>query len=216
MGTSGSLKAVGFVVLALVWPPSPGAVRAAQPSPSYWMAELDLGWGVGAAFPESPDGLKTGIALGVGGSPGGSPLRFHLMLHLDFQELSAAGSSRLEPTSIERSLVQTTVGMRLGAMFSSRARGFFEVGLGHLFVATKAALGGGMERFELSDDSFVLQLALGAQYRLHQHFSLGLRMDLSMPTGLLAFDPLAEMAGADGNDGGAVNFDWALTTTFHF
>ncbi len=216
MGTSGSLKAVGFVLLVFAWPLGSGGAQAVQPSPSYWLAELDLGWGAGAAFPESPDGLKTGIALGVGGSPGGSPLRFHLMLHLDFQELSGDALSRLEPTSIERSLVQTTVGMRLGAMFSSRARGFIEIGLGHLFVATRAELGGGSERFEQSDDSFVLQFALGAQYRLHHYFSLGLRMDMSMPTGLMAFDPLAEMAGADGTDGGAINFDWALTTTFHF
>jgi opacity protein-like surface antigen len=216
MGTIGSMKAAGVAVVAMIWALSPGAVRAAQPSPSYWMAELDLGWGVGAAFPDSPGGLKTGVALGVGGSPGVSPLRFHLMLHLDFQELSADGLSRLEPTWIERSLVQATVGMRLGAMLSSRARGYVELGLGHLFVATRAELGGGAERFEQSDDSFVLQFAVGAQYRLHHHFSLGLRMDMSIPTGLMAFDPLAEMAGADGNDGGAVNFDWALTTTFHF
>lgn len=215
METSGWLSALGFAVPLFAGTASPDGVHAA-PAPSYWIAELDLGWGVGAAFPESPDGLKAGIALGVGGAPGGSSLRFHLMLHLDLQALSADGLSRLEPTSINRSLMQTTVGLRIGAMFSSRARGFFELGLGHLFVETEAQVGGGSERFEQSDDSFVLQLAVGAQYRLHQHFSVGFRMDLSLPTGLQRFDPLAEMAGADGSDGGAGNVDWVLTTVFHF
>jgi len=193
-----------------------GPAQAKDGGSSYWMMELDLGWGAGIAFPEGPSGLKTGVALGVGGAPRGSPLRFNFMLHIDLQELSASDISRAEPTTISRTLIQTSIGLRVGSMFSARARAFFELGLGHLFVDTRAELGGGRERLKQSDDSFVLTLALGAQYRFHQRFSLGARMDFTLPTGLRGFDALAEMAGADGTDGGAMNLDWVLTTTFHF
>ena len=48
-----------------------------EPRPgTFFLLEAGLGYGVGEAFAESPDGLTTGVTLGFGGKPKGWPLRF--------------------------------------------------------------------------------------------------------------------------------------------
>lgn len=191
------------------------AERALASGSSYWMAELDVGPALGAAFPETPTGLRYGVTLGAGGAPAGTDLRIHLILQVGHQTLGASDLSRIERTGLERSVVEVSAGLRMGSLLGPRFRLFGELGFGHAFVATEATLGGGAEVLAQRDDSFLLRLAAGAQFRLHSLVSLGARMDVGFVTGLMAFDPLAEMAGADGTAQGAALMDWVLTLTFH-
>jgi len=180
------------------------------------LAEVDVGYGLGAAFAEDPDGFATGVTLGVGGKPKGWPLRFFGIARLSFATLSGSVDSGLEHSEVERDVCNWSFGLRVIAPIANRFRFLVDTTLGGTQVESGATLGGGAERIESDDGSFLVEFGLGVQYRLHYNFSVGARMDIAIPTGLETFDALAQAAGASSDDAGMANLGWTLSATLHF
>lgn len=189
--------------------------KEARPG-AFMMAEVDFGYGLGAAFAEDPDGFATGVTLGIGGKPKGWPLRFFGIARLCFASLSGAIDSGLEHSEIERDVFNWSFGLRVIAPIANRFRFLVDTTLGGTQVQSTATLGGGAEQIESDDGSFLVEFGLGLQYRLHYNFSIGARMDVAIPTGLETFDALAETAGASSADAGMANLGWTLSATLHF
>ena len=183
---------------------------------TFFLLEAGLGYGVGEAFAESPDGLTTGVTLGFGGKPKGWPLRFFGIMRLSWADLSGRVETALERSEIERDVFDWAFGLRIIAPISGRFRFIVDTTFGGTQVASRATLGGGAERIASDDGSFLVAFGFGLQYRLHYNFSLGARMDVALPTGLETFDALAEAAGASSDDAGLANLGWGLTATLHF
>lgn len=188
-----------------------------DPKPgTFFLVEAGLGYGLGAAFAEGPDGLTTQVTLGAGGKPKGWPLRFFGIMRFGWAWLSGDVVSALERSTIERDVFEWSVGLRIIAPISGRLRFVADTTLGATQVESRATLGAGAERIVSDDGSFLVHLGLGLQYRLHYNFSLGARMDVALPTGFESFDALAEAAGARSQDAGAANLGWGLSATLHF
>ncbi len=190
--------------------------RQEQRPGTFLMAEVHLGYGLGGAFAESPDGIASGITFGAGGKPRGWPLRFFGIARFGWASLEGEVDSGLERSVIERDIFDWSFGLRVIAPITNRFRFLADTTIGGTRVDSSAVLGGGAERIDSSDGSFLVEIGLGLQYRLHYNFSIGARMDIAIPTGLEVFDALAETAGASSDDAGMANLDWALSATLHF
>ena len=210
MGMRLGLAVLGGMLVA-------GSAQARDPRPgTFLLAEVDAGFGLGDAFAEGPTGLATGLTFGAGGKPKGWPLRFFGIMRLSWASLDAEVETRLERSTIEREVFGYCFGLRIIAPIEDRLRFLSDVMVGGTQITSQATLGDGAERIASDDGSFMIELAFGLQYRLHYNFSIGARMDVAIPTGLDAFDALAETAGVSSNEAGAANLDWALTATLHF
>ena len=193
------------------------AEASRDPRPgTFFLAEAGLGYGLGEAFAEAPDGIGVAVVLGAGGKPKGWPLRFYGIARLAFADLSARIDDGLERSEVSRAVFDWSFGLRIIAPISGRLRFLVDTTFGGTQVESEATLGGGAERIASDDGSFLIAFGLGLQYRLHYNFSIGARMDIAIPTGLESFDALAEAAGARSSDAGVANLDWALTATLHF
>jgi len=189
---------------------------AAKRPGTFLLAEVDVGYGLGGAFAESPGGLATGVTLGMGGKPKGWPLRFFGIARLAWASLEGEVDSGLERSVIARDVFDWSFGLRVIAPITGRLRFIADTTVGGTQVESSATLGGGAERIASSDGSFLVALGFGLQYRLHYNFSIGVRMEIAIPTGLETFDALAEVAGANSADAGLANLDWTLSATLHF
>lgn len=191
-----------------------GSVRAAEPA-TWFIVEGGLGYGMGEAFAEAPTGITTGVTLGFGGKPKGWPLRFYGIVNLGWGSYDGQVESDVDRSTIERSTFSYSAGLRILAPIYRRLRFLSEVTIGGFAVASEASLANGAERVVADDGSFLVGFAAGLQWRFNLWFSLGARIELQIPTGLDAFDPIAESAGAPSSDAGVSNVGFGLTATFH-
>jgi len=182
---------------------------------TFLIAEGGVGFGLGEAFPEAPSGVAGGVTLGVGGKPKGSPLRFYGVLNFGWGSYSGDVTSRVEHATITRDTFTWSAGLRVISPIYRRLRLFGEATLGGLAVTSEGRLGGGSELVRGDDGSFLVGFATGLQWRFNLAFSLGARVDLTIPTSLEGFDPIAEMAGAPSANAGLGNLGFGLTATFH-
>lgn len=187
-----------------------------QAAPGTWfVVEGGLGYGMGEAFAEAPDGLATNFTLGFGGKPKGWPLRFYGIVNLGWGSYDGEVTGSLERSTIERSTFSYSAGLRILAPLYRRLRFLSEVTIGGYAVTSEGALGNGAERIAADDGSFMVGFAAGLQWRFNLWFSLGARLDLQIPTGLDSFDPIAESAGLPTSDAGISNVGFGLTATLH-
>ncbi|MCC6624698.1 MAG: hypothetical protein IT385_25840 [Deltaproteobacteria bacterium] len=203
-----ALLAAITVVLGL------GSAAHAKPG-TFLIAEGEVGFGLGDAFPEGPTGIVGGVTLGAGGKPRGSPLRFYGVLNLGWASYSGEVDSPIETATIERDTFAWSAGLRVISPIVRRLRFFAEATLGGYAVTTEGRLGGGAELVRADDGSFLVGFAAGLQWRFNLAFSLGARFDLAVPTSLESFDPIAEAAGAASSAAGFANLGFGLTATFH-
>ncbi len=182
---------------------------------TFLILEGGLSYGMGEAFPEAPSGYATELTIGAGGKPKGWPLRFYGILNLGWGSYEADVAGAVERATIRRETFSWAAGLRIVAPIKYRLRFFAESTLGGYTVGSDATLGGGVERIASDDASFLVNLGMGLQWRFNLWFSLGARVDLQIPTGLDAFDPLAEAAGVRSSDAGFSNVGLGLTATFH-
>lgn len=214
--TQGLGVLVTLLLVAHSVPTQAGEPRHGSRPGTFMLAEADLGYGLGEAFAEGPDGLAGHLTFGAGGKPRGWPLRFFGIARLGWAGLAGDVDSGFERSRIKRDVFSYAFGLRVIAPIVGRLRFIADTTLGGMHVESQATLGGGAERIESDDGSFLVAFGLGLQYRMHYHFSIGVRMDIAMPTGLETFDALAEVAGADSREAGVANLDWTLGATLHF
>lgn len=202
------LLAMGLASVAL------GGASRATPG-TFLILEGDLGYGMGEAFPEGPTGLTTGLTIGAGGKPKGWPLRFYGIMRVGWGSLTSDVQSPTERSTISRDTFAWSAGLRIITPIKHRLRFLAETTIGGFMVDSEAILGGGVERVASDDGSFLVHFAAGLQWRFNLWFSLGVRADLDIPTGLQSFDPIAEAGGTASRDAGISNVGFGLTATFH-
>jgi len=182
---------------------------------TFLITEGELGFGVGDAFPEGPTGMAGGVTLGAGGKPKGWPLRFYGIMRLDWGGLAGTASGADEQAEIERDTFAWTAGLRIVAPMYRRLRLIVDTTLGGYSVETRGVFGGGAEELVSQDSSFLVGFGAGLQWRFTLGFSLGARLDVSIPTGLEAFDPIVETVGVPTRGAGIANLGFGLTATLH-
>ncbi len=216
MGTTGR-RALCALALILCADAARAEEVSSAPKPgTFMMFEADFGYGVGAAFAENPGGLATGLTFGVGGKPKGWPLRFFGIARVGWGFLEGTVDAGVEHAVLERSVFNWGFGLRVIAPIANRFRLWVDTTLGGLQGESTATLAGGAERIASNDGSFLVEFGVGLQYRIHLNFSIGVRMDIAIPTGLESFDPMVETAGLSSDEAGLANLDWTLNATLHF
>lgn len=192
-----------------------GAQEVRAEPGTYFLIEGDGGYEIGGAFAEGPDGWARGITIGAGAKPKGWPLRFFGIASFSWADLEGAVEGSAEGAVIERDAFKWSLGLRVIAPIAERLRAIVDTTLGSILVDSTAILGRGAERIASRDEGFFVGVRIGLQWRLHYRASVGARFDLTLPTGLSGFDPLAEAAGARSGDAGSANAAFGLTATFH-
>jgi hypothetical protein len=187
--------------------------RAGAPG-TFLVAEGQAGYAFGGAFAEAPGGVGLRVAVGAGGRVGASGLRLYGVASVTFAELSGAVSGLAQSATTSRSWTAWTLGLRALHPIFGRLRVLGEISLGQALVESRAVLNRGAEVYADRDDALLVDVAVGLQYRVGLHLSLGTRCDLAVPTNLEAFDVIGAFAGA-GAQGGAFNVSTLGTLTVH-
>jgi len=207
----GPLLIAGVVVATLAVAPA----SAAEGQGTHFIAEAGLGYAVGSAFPESPAGMTTRIAIGAGGKLVGHPTRFYAIASLGLSTLRSTIDGPLSRARTDRDWLTWSVGLRTLTPVAGRLRLLAEVGAGQALTWGSVSLFGGREIYRAEDTSFLIEVALGVQYRAGRSFSVGARVDLQIPSSLETFDVLAELGGVPSHRAGTVNPGLTLTATLH-
>ncbi len=216
MGTTGRLVLCTAALILLAEVARADEDMPAPKPGTFMMFEADFGYGLGAAFAENPGGLAAGLTFGAGGKPRGWPLRFFGIARAGWAFLEGTVEAGVERSVLERSVFSWGFGLRVIAPIANRFRLLVDTTLGGLQVESTATLAGGAERIASNDGSFLVEFGLGLQYRVHLNLSIGLRMDIAIPTGLETFDPMVETAGLSSGEAGIANLDWTLNVALHF
>jgi len=191
------------------------ATPAAAAPGTIFIAEGQVGYTLGSSFAESPDGLATRLTLGVGGKFRGWPTRIYGVFNLGHAALSGRIGSGVDAAETERSWTSWSFGLRLLSPIVRNLRFLGEISLGSGSVETDAVVLGGQERYRTEDDALLVELAIGLQYRVSLHVSVGVRADVDIATNLDAFDLATELAGGDSRESGLMSPSFLATLTLH-
>ncbi|MCA9514453.1 MAG: hypothetical protein KC635_05885 [Myxococcales bacterium] len=201
---------IGALMLALL-PLSSGA-RAQDAT--WFITEIQAGYAIGSAFPETPTGLETRLTGGFGGKFVNFPTRFYGVVNLTYMGLGGSGAA-IDDTEIDRSWISWSFGLRTLTPIAPRLRLLLELDLGRASVSSTANVRRGREIYRNEDDSFLIELGAGLQYRFNLYFSLGARVDASIPTSFEAYDPISEIAGVPSERAGTVSPSFLISATLH-
>ncbi len=204
-------------LVALLALPSSAAAQAPRPRPpsTFFIVEGQIGAGIGSVFAEDPDGLATRITIGGGGKLVGLPTRFYGVLNISMNSYSGVIRDEVNHASTSRSLFGWSAGLRTLTPIAPQLRLLAELSLGQVSVDSAAELYGSLERYQTVDQSFLVELGFGLQWRLNLNFSLGAKVDLSFPTNLEDYDLLGAIAGAKATDVGSFNRAILVSLTLH-
>lgn len=181
---------------------------------TWFITEIQAGYAVGSAFPETPTGLEARLTGGFGGKFVNFPVRFYGVVNLAYQRLSGRGPA-ISDTEIDRSWISWSFGLRTLTPIAPRLRLLLEADLGRASVSSTANVRAGRERYTAQDDSFLIVIGAGLQYRFNLYFSLGARVDASFATSFDAYDPISEIAGVPSERAGSVSPSVLISATLH-
>jgi hypothetical protein len=196
---------IAFLLIVLVL--TSATVAAAETSSrtstrqrgTHFLAEVGVGGAFGTGFTETSAGFGFRATLGVGGAFRGFPPRFYLVGAFRYSTLTATVEKGNLSSVIDRRFVDLSAGLRV--LFPwDRFRILTELTFGKA-MSSSSALVNGMDRFETEDDRLAFYVATGLQYRLHQHLSLGLIAEWSLPLSRPPDDFLVEVSRL-ADDGG--------------
>ena len=179
------------------------------------LAEVGTGLTLGAGEGGTPTAGATGsVTLGVGGKLAGAPPRLFLVAGLDRSTWGATSVDRFGAASVRRAAGTWTVGGRaVFPLWSRRWRAVAQLGLGASSVEARGRREG-LPPVHTKESHGTMLGALGLQWRLHPHLSLGLRADRSWSLDDGA-DLAAAAAGLGEEGAGRGRVGLGLTLTGH-
>lgn len=205
--------ATALILLASVWA-WPAADAQAAPG-TIMIAEGQAGYTMGSVFSEGPDGFGARLTLGLGGKFKGWPTRLYGIATITTASLDGTIGSGIDRAETSRSWFSYSFGLRMLSPVARNLRFLADVSLGRVLVDSAATVLAGSERYKTQDDALLVEIGVGLQYRFTLNVSVGVRVDVAIPTNLDSFDLLGELAGAPSTDGGLMNPSFLATLTLH-
>lgn len=172
-----------------------GAVQAEELKSSYFLVELSSGLAE-PAYSHGDLSLSYGLTGGMTFKASNFPVRFYLLTTLIGRNGHADGSASGAVFSSDRHDVDLYWSLRLVFPVIAQFRLYAEGGLGHRWSFVSLRRSNDLPPLEARDSGLVGVLAVGAQYRVMQNLSLGLRAEL-VPTTADGIDPVSRVTGAD-------------------
>jgi hypothetical protein len=192
---------------------------AASAGGSFFIAELNNGLTV--PMWEEP-GVSPGYALGFTGGFGGkfkgNPLRFYLIGQLNVGSFTAERVHNGKLRLIDRQVTDYSAGVRIMLPIVKHLRVFGEFGLGIAQLdssATSPELPGNIVIRDTTSDLAVFS-AVGVQYRLLYHLSLGAKADFGWILGDESIDAVTAATSNEDPDHNLGRLNMYFTATAHF
>ena len=191
------LRILSILILVFGWSALAGANPKANKSRkgTHFIASVDAGTAYGTGFTEGGSGFSLRSTVGVGGAFKGIPTRFYCVGVARMTAFSSKVNSGVSTSHIERNLVDLSLGLRVLHPIQ-RLRLLGELTLGSSMVNSTALLNK-RQFFETDTKRFTFYSAIGVQYRLSQHFSLGAMLEWALPTSRPARDFVVEVSGLE-------------------
>jgi hypothetical protein len=168
------LRAAAFTVFLVSW----GAAATARAEGTYFLVELNTGVGE-SAYTTGNVGLNYGLSIGTSFKFKALPLRFYVLASLIGRNASTAGSHEGVPFVAERIDLDLYGAFRTVLPIWSMLRIYAEFGAGNRFIFNSIRRGEELGTVGARDYALLFVIALGLQARLSDHFSVGLRGELT-------------------------------------
>lgn len=161
-----------------------GLVAAATSSPreahaggSYFLLEADTGFAE-SAYDGGDPGIYYGFRSGLTWKPKGSPIRFHLLMGAGLRNSQLLGAQAGLIYAAEQYDLDLYVSTRVVVpVFGVRL--YAEVGAGDRLSFQSLTRDPSLGGLSVSSDQFLLLTAIGAQVRLTENISAGLRVEMN-------------------------------------
>lgn len=174
-------------------PHEPERPRRSRQKGTYFLAELSAGGAFGTGFSEAGAGFGVRTTFGFGGAFKGFPPRFYLVGVGRYTGVTATVQQGTQISEIDRDLVDISAGLRvLIPIWRIRLLTEFTLGSSILFSSTN--VNHGTETYSTEDSRFAMYFAIGVQYRIQRHLSVGLMAEWAFPTEREATDVVGEMS----------------------
>lgn len=162
---------------------------------------------------DSEIGSAFGGTFGFGGRIPGFAPAYYLIGRVAHSSYDFTGASKVGSPDVAHGETEVAVGGRMYLPLTDRLRLVLQVALGETFGTTEIGRNG---EVELSSDTefFTLFGALGAQFRVTNHFSLGGIADIAYTPNREDYTVVKRAAGLEEDGVGRLRL--GVTTTFHF
>ncbi|MFO0723675.1 MAG: hypothetical protein U1E65_07845 [Myxococcota bacterium] len=173
---------------------APTAAQAAEPSSTLFMFELSSGVAE-PAYSGGDISLSYGITGGLTFKLKSFPLRFYALTTLIGRNGHGTGGSGGLSFSADRHDVDLYWSLRLVMPVFANFRVYAEGGLGHRWSWVELKRSGDLPPVESRDRGLVGVIAIGAQVRVMENLSLGLRGEMT-PSNASSEDAVSGLTGA--------------------
>jgi hypothetical protein len=162
---------------------------------------------------ESDVGSAFGGTFGFGGRIPGFAPAYYLIGRVAHSSYSFSGAARLGAPAVDHGETEVAVGGRMYIPLTTRLRLVAQFALGETFGTTKVQPKSGLS-VTSDTEFFTLFGALGAQFRLTNHFSLGGMADVAYTPNREDYTVVKRAAGLEEDGIGRLRL--GATATFHF
>ena len=206
-------------LLATVFATAVALPSVARAEGSFFIAELNNG--IGLPLWEEP-GVEPGYALGftggLGGTFKGNPLRFYVIGQLNSSSFTAERVHNGKLRLVERQVTDYSAGLRVMMPVVKHVRVYGEFGLGIAQLDSTAhspELPGNIVIRDTSSDLGIFA-ALGVQYRVLYHLSLGAKADFGWIVGDESIDAVTAATSSEDSGHNLGRLNTYFTVTAHF
>jgi hypothetical protein len=166
------------LVLPALFLLSLGASSTARAEGTYFLVELNTGVGE-SAYTTGNVGLNYGLSVGTSFKFKVLPLRFYVLASLIGRNASTSGTHEGVPYVAERIDLDLYGAVRTVLPIWNVLRIYAEFGAGNRFIFNTIRRGAELGTIDGRDNALLFVIALGLQARLSDHFSVGLRGELT-------------------------------------
>lgn len=196
------------VLFALFFSAAPAAAQ------NHFLLELEGGLARPVGIDADSDvGSAFGGTFGFGGRIPGFAPAYYLIGRVAHSSYSFTGAPRLGAPAVDHGETEVAVGGRMYIPLTNRLRLVAQFALGETFGTTEIVPKSGLT-VTSETEFFTIFGALGAQFRLTDHFSLGGLADLAYTPNREDYTVVKRAAGLDEDGIGRLRL--GATATFHF